>query len=151
MGSNPISCFSKNTTIKKASKLILCTTHMDIYMYFFFVKIVSLKKKKIQTLRGGLSGANASATNCGPKADPPMPTDKTCVKRSTGQGGGLIWHHHQRRNTGHVTGQHLARRSLVHFPHESKRIRFPSCYIPMIIHTIAYSQKREREENLLCH
>lgn len=42
------------------------------------------------TLRGGLSGANASATNCGPRAEPPIPTESMCVKRPSGDDGGLI-------------------------------------------------------------
>lgn len=42
------------------------------------------------TLRGGLSGANASATNCGPRAEPPIPTESIWVKRPSGEDGGLI-------------------------------------------------------------
>lgn len=44
----------------------------------------------LHTLRGGLSGANASATNCGPRAEPPIPTESICVKRPSGEDGGLI-------------------------------------------------------------
>ena len=42
------------------------------------------------TLRGGLSGANASATNCGPSAEPPIPIESIEVKRPSGDVGGLI-------------------------------------------------------------
>lgn len=42
------------------------------------------------TFRGGLSGANASATNWGPNDEPPIPTESTWVKRPAGDDGGLI-------------------------------------------------------------
>lgn len=50
----------------------------------------SLPIIKSNTLSGGLSGANASATNCGPRADPPIPTESIWVKRPLGEDGGLI-------------------------------------------------------------
>lgn len=34
----------------------------------------------LSTLRGGLSGANASATNWGPRAEPPIPIERIWVK-----------------------------------------------------------------------
>ncbi|PWA49601.1 Histone H4 [Artemisia annua] len=36
------------------------------------------------TLRGGLLGVKASGTNCGPRAEPPIPTDNICAKRPSG-------------------------------------------------------------------
>lgn len=36
----------------------------------------SCERVNVRTLRGGLSGAKASATNCGPSAEPPIPTDR---------------------------------------------------------------------------
>ena len=43
-----------------------------------------------KTLRGGLSGAKASATNCGPRAEPPIPIESICVKRPAEDEGGFI-------------------------------------------------------------
>lgn len=43
------------------------------------------------TLSGGLSGASASATNCGPSAEPPIPTESIWVNRPSGDDGGLIY------------------------------------------------------------
>lgn len=45
---------------------------------------------KCITFSGGLSGAKASATNCGPRAEPPIPTESICVKRPSGEEGGII-------------------------------------------------------------
>lgn len=47
-------------------------------------------KKKRPTFKGGLSGANASETNWGPNAEPPIPTESTWVKRPAEDDGGLI-------------------------------------------------------------
>lgn len=54
---------------------------------------VDLVKGQRQTFRGGLSGANASATNWGPRAEPPIPTERIWVKRPAGDAGGLICFH----------------------------------------------------------
>jgi len=41
----------------------------------FWVHVIISQTIEIDTLSGGLSGASASATNCGPRAEPPIPTD----------------------------------------------------------------------------
>lgn len=61
------------------------------------IKLLRIKQEK--TLRGGLSGANASATNWGPRAEPPIPTDRICVKRPAGDDGGLICLNRKNVNT----------------------------------------------------
>jgi len=41
----------------------------------FQVHVIISLTIKLDTLSGGLSGASASATNCGPRAEPPIPID----------------------------------------------------------------------------
>jgi len=59
------------------------------------------------TFSGGLSGASASATNCGPSAEPPIPTESICVNLPSGDDGGLICqnanHHTAISNQPHYT------------------------------------------------
>jgi hypothetical protein len=50
------------------------------------------------TLSGGLSGASASATNCGPSAEPPIPTESIWVNLPSGDEGGLIYQNQTKHN-----------------------------------------------------
>lgn len=46
--------------------------------------------KYLQWKPGGLSGASALATNCGPKDEPQIPMEIIWVNRPAGDDGGLI-------------------------------------------------------------